>query len=134
LFGLTKKMAIILAFLVIGLATNFTVNAFDSMVGEWTYKEETAEGHWIRGKLFVKENSIATYTANNGRIIFVASDGKGKWQGFWIEDGSEACSEAKDGSKHWGVTIFQFNADYSKFEGTWDMCGNGVELSWSGFR
>ena len=92
------------------------------------------EGHSVRGKMSITDNTHATYTANNGRIIFVATNDNGRWDGYWIEDGSDACSTEKDGSKQWGVATFQFNDDYSQFEGTWDMCGNGENYSWSGFR
>ena len=92
------------------------------------------EGHLMRGKMSFIDKSNATYTANNGRLIFNATDDKGKWEGFWIEDGINACFAEKDGSYLWGVAIFQFSEDYSKFEGTWDMCGDDKTYSWTGFR
>jgi len=134
MFRLTKKMAIIPTFLVVGIGTNFQVKAFDSAVGEWSYKETTMEGHLLRGKMSIIDKTNATYTANNGRIIFVATDDNGRWEGYWIEDGSDACFAEKDGSKQWGEAIFYFNDDYSQFKGTWDMCGNGKTNSWLGFR
>ena len=134
MFRLTKKMAIISTFWIIGFGANFQVKAYDSAVGEWTYKEETMEGHLMRGKMSFTDQKNAIYTANNGRIIFVATDGNGRWEGYWIEDGSIECSTEKDGSQLWGVAIFNFNDDYSRFEGTWDMCGSGKGSSWIGFR
>ena len=134
MFRLTKKMAIISTFLVVGIGTNLQVKAFDSALGEWTYKETTMEGHLLRGKMSIIDKTNAPYTANNGRIVFVAKDDNGRWEGYWIEDGSDACFAEKDGSKQWGAVIFHFNDDYSQFEGTWDMCGNGKRNSWLGFR
>jgi hypothetical protein len=134
MFSWTKKMAIISTFLVVGFGVNSQVKAFDSAVGEWTYRELTIEGHTMRGKMTFIDKTNATYTANNGRIIFVATDGDSGWKGFWIEEGSDECPEEKYGSKLWGTAIFYFNDDYSKFEGTWDMCGNGIGHSWTGFR
>jgi len=134
MFSLTNKTAIISTLLVVGFAANFQVKAFDSPVGEWTYREVTMEGHLMRGKMSFIDKSNATYTANNGRLIFNATDDKGKWEGFWIEDGINACFVEKDGSYLWGVAIFQFSEDYSQFEGTWDMCGDDKTYSWTGFR
>jgi hypothetical protein len=134
MFSLSKKMLMISMLLVVGFGTSFQVQAFDSAVGEWTYKEATMEGHLMRGKMTFTDKMNATYTANNGRIIFVATDGNGKWEGHWIEDGSDECSAEMDGSKLWGAAIFQFNDDYTQFEATWDMCGNGLGYPWRGFR
>ena len=134
MFFLTKKMAIISTLLVVGFGVNFQVKAFDSAVGEWTYREATIEGHVMRGKMSFTDKTNATYTLNNGRIIFVATDGDRGWKGFWIEEGSDECSEEKYGSKLWGEAMFYFNDDYSQFKGTWDMCGNGQGYSWTGFR
>ena len=96
MFSLTNKTAIISTLLVVGFAANFQVKAFDSPVGEWTYREVTMEGHLMRGKMSFIDKSNATYTANNGRLIFNATDDKGKWEGFWIEDGINACFVEKD--------------------------------------
>ena len=122
------------AFLVLGSGANFQVKAFDSPVGEWTYREATMQGHLMRGKITFIDKTRATYTANNGRIHFVPTLDKRKWEGYWIEDRFDACPTARDGSKHWGTMIFQFNADYSQFEGTWNMCGVSEKYTWTGFR
>jgi len=134
MFLLTKKMAINSILLIVGFGANCQVKAFDSAIGEWTYKEGTMEGQIMRGKMNFTDEKSATYTANNGRIIFVTTDDNGRWEGYWIEDGGDECSSEKDGSKLWGTAIFQFNDDYSKFQGTWDMCGNGLGYTWLGYR
>jgi hypothetical protein len=44
------------------------------------------------------------------------------------------CSEAKGGSLFWGKQEFQFNENYNRYEGTWDICGQGPKFATSGLR
>jgi hypothetical protein len=77
----------------------------------------------------------ATYTYDNGRILFYAIINQIYWEGYWVENsGAHDCSEKKDGSTDWGVVKFQFNDAYNSFSGEWDFCGEGPKYSWSGVR
>ncbi len=68
-------------------------------------------------------------------VTFYAADGSGSWQGVWVEkSGSQRCASENGGTYHWGVVRFQFNPDYSQFEGTWDHCGEGQQWEWKGKR
>jgi hypothetical protein len=85
--------------------------------------------------IFIDETT-ATYTnpANpDGRVFFYATDNQ-NWEGLWVEDVTDVCSEEKHGSKNWGVVIYQFNDAYNKYEGTWDDCGKGQKLPFNGIR
>ena len=113
-----------------------------SRTGDW----RPAKGEWqtfwrvrydvIKATLKIIDDTRVTYGYTNGRIFFYSIDKQGKWEGYWVEDsGSKACiNELKDGSRHWGKVIFQFNDSYTKFKGTWDYCGEGKKTPWEGFR
>ncbi len=72
-----------------------------------------------------------------GQLLFNAIDGQGRWKGYWIENSGESkdkCFSQKNASEFWGVVVFEFNHDFSRFEGTWDFCGKGKKYTWNGQR
>ena len=95
----------------------------------------TPNGTTVAANLTIIDETKATYTWMNGRIIFYAIDGQGKWEGYWVENaGQHDCADKKDGSTDWGVGIFQFNDTYNEFTGKWDFCGDGEKFDWRGAR
>lgn len=116
------------------------MNHYGSPLGEWNHKwvrmDAEAYGKWQSGKSFeIVDQNSATYPLDNGRIYFYSiSDNQRRWEGYWVEELLDLCPEEKDGSTHWGVAIFQFNDSYTRFEGTWDLCGEGEKMPWIGWR
>jgi len=107
--------------LVVGSASGPSVKSFDSPIGEWKDKYQTMHGSWEWSSTTIIDEKTATYTNPDGRVLFYATDNH-NWEGHWVEDGTDECSEEKHGSKNWGVIIFRFNDAYNKYEGTWDLC------------
>ena len=104
-------------------------------MGEWSWQLEGPNYQWHSGNMTIIDETKATYTHRQGRVIFYAIDDQGKWEGHWVEDsGPVNCSDKKDGSTHWGVAILQFNDAYNNFRGTWDFCGDGVTYDLDGDR
>lgn len=120
--------------LIAGCASGPSGKSFDSAMGEWSAKWQTEDGLWKSTKMTIIDETKATYTSSSGRIFFYAIGDQGKWDGFWVENPGNWCLEEKDGSKNWGVSIFQFNDTYNSYTGTWDMCGEGSKFPTEGFR
>lgn len=106
---------------------------------------ELAEGRWMSQWQTPRSGTTTAKTTFDeyGRmssipgpyVTFYAANQAGQWEGFWVEDsGSQRCASQNDGKDHWGVVRFQFNADYTRFEGTWDHCGEGQQWEWKGKR
>jgi hypothetical protein len=119
--------------LIVGSASGPSVKSFDSPIGEWKDKYQTMQGSWEWSSTTIIDEKTATYTNPDGRVFFYATDNH-DWEGHWVEDGTDECSEEKHGSKNWGVIIFRFNDAYNKYEGTWDSCGIGQKFPFNGFR
>jgi hypothetical protein len=122
-----KNTVTISALLLLGFTTSSFGETFDSPLGDWTSKYETNSGWSEPGPLTIIDKKKATYPFRNGRILFYATDDPYRWEGIWVQDSSMVanCETKKDGSIHWGVYTFQFNEDYTKFDATWDSCGEG---------
>jgi hypothetical protein len=132
--NLIRTFVLLSQILVIGCAGP-SGKSFDSPVGEWNSQIEPPYGAPKSTKLTIIDETRATYTWRNGRIFFYSTDERGRWEGYWVEDsGQLKCSEKKDGSINWGVSIFQFNEAYNKFTGEWDSCGDGQRFGWDGSR
>jgi hypothetical protein len=135
MLNLVKTFVLLSTILIIGGASGSSGKSFDSAMGEWSWQYEVPSGRFYSGKMTIIDETKATYTFNNGRILFYAVDDQGKWEGYWVEDpGAHGCSDKKDGSYNWGVAIFQFNDAYNKFRGKYDFCGEGSRFSWSAVR
>ena len=132
--NLTRTFVLLSSILIIGCAGP-SGKSFDSAMGDWSWKFEAPSGREFSGSMTIIDETKATYTHRNGRIIFYAIDDQGKWEGHWVEDsGPLTCSDKKDGSSHWGVAIFQFNDAYNSFRGKWGNCGEGPQSFWDGDR
>jgi hypothetical protein len=127
------NVEVIIVPLVVGSASGPSGKSFDSPIGEWKDKYQTMHGSWEWSSTTIIDEKTATYTNPDGRVFFYATDNH-NWEGHWVEDGTDECSEEKHGSKNWGVIIFRFNDAYNKYEGTWDLCGMGKKLPFSGLR
>jgi len=130
------NVEVIIAPLVVGIVTGPSIESFASPIGEWSERYRTTEGTWVRSTMIFIDETTATYTnpANpDGRVFFYATDNQ-NWEGLWVEDVTDVCSEEKHGSKNWGVVIYQFNDAYNKYEGTWDDCGKGQKIPFTGIR
>ena len=104
-------------------------------MGDWSSQMQQPTGTAVSAKITIIDETKATYTRANGRILFYAIDGQGKWEGYWVENsGAHDCSDKKDGSTDWGVAIFQFNDAYNSFSGKWDFCGDGDKYDLDGAR
>jgi hypothetical protein len=78
---------------------------------------------------------FAHYASDNGRIIGqMRMESSGPViTGTWVEnDSGQACSQAVDGSLHWGEATLRFNAEYTSFSGEWNYCGSGSSYDWTG--
>ncbi len=135
MLNLVKTFVLLSTILIIDCASGQSGKSFDSAMGEWSWQYELPSGRFYSGKMTIIDETKATYTFNNGRILFYAVDDQGKWEGYWVEDpGAHDCSDKKDGSTDWGVVTFQFNDAYNSFSGEWDFCGLSLKYGWSGFR
>ena len=130
------NVEVIIAPLVVGIVSGPSIESFASPIGEWSERYRTTDGTWVRSTMIFIDETTATYTnpANpDGRVFFYATDNQ-NWEGLWVEDVTDVCSEEKHGSKNWGVVIYQFNDAYNKYGGTWDDCGKGQKLPFTGIR
>lgn len=131
------KSAAMSGLLILSFASNSLGETFDSPLGEWTTKWQTKSGGWSKPTpLTILDKKKATYSFRNGRILFYATDDPYRWEGNWVQDSSMVanCETKKDGSIHWGVYSIQFNEDYTKFDATWDSCGEGKKSAEVGER
>ena len=135
MLNLMRTFVLLSTILIIGCAIGPSGKSFDSAMGEWSWQYDLPTGDFKTGKMTVIDETKATYTHANGRILFHTIDDQGKWEGYWVEDsGAHDCSDKKDGSTDWGVVTFQFNDAYNSFSGEWDFCGLSLKYDWSGFR
>ncbi len=103
--------------------------------GDWVTRWQGASGKWTEGiRMNIADNSSASYSPGSGRIYFYEVDELGRWEGHWVEAPSSSCSSEKHGSRNWGVATFQFNDNFTEFNGTWDVCGQGKRFAWAGRR
>ena len=133
---LARVLAIFYTLIMIGCASGPSGKAFDSAVGEWKYEFRTMSNKSRSTQMTIIDETKASYEFSGGRIFFYAVDDQVKWEGYWVEDSAPdvSCTEKKDGSNVWGVTVFQFNDTYNSFTGEWDVCGKGTKDPHSGYR
>ena len=134
--NLLKRMAMT-SLLILIFASNSWGESFDSPLGDWTTQWQRKNGSWSKPTPFkILDKNKATYSLRNGRILFYDSSDPYRWEGFWVQDSaiSFKCETKKDGSKYWGVYTIQFNEDYSKFQATYDTCGDGNKAKEFGAR
>ena len=133
-----KIITILIAgiFLVQGCANPVMDQTFDSPDGEWRTGIQYSAGRMSLGTMTFAGSKKATYTYRNGRVLFNETDSSGKWKGHWVEDtwSGAICAEEKDGSKSWGEMVYQFNDTYTRFKGTYNICGTGLKNAWEGTR
>ena len=135
MLNLMRIFVVLSTTLLIGCASGPSGKSFDSAMGEWSWQLEMPTGQGKGGKMTIIDETKATVTHANGRILFYAVDDQGKWEGYWVQNsGAHDCSDAKDGSTDWGVVTFQFNDAYNKFSGKWNFCGDGELFDWDGAR
>jgi hypothetical protein len=67
-------------------------------------------------------------------MLFYAIDDQRKWEGYWVDEGGDACTDKKDGSTNWGALTFRFNDTYTELKGEYDDCGKGRKFPWVGVR
>jgi tetratricopeptide (TPR) repeat protein len=126
-------------YLIIGSASGASARTFDSAMGEWNARGQGPDCVLEKYQVTIADESKATYPfinrrKANGRFLFYATDDQGKWDGYWVEDGSGGCAYKKDGSNYWGVVTFQFNDTYNEWKGEFDFCGVGRKYPLDGFR
>ncbi len=132
--NLTRTFVLLSTSLIIGCAGP-SGKSFDSAMGEWSWQFEYPSGGFSSGKMTIIDETKATYTDRNGRILFHTIDDQGKWEGYWVESsGSHSCSDKKDGSTDWGAVTFQFNDAYNRFSGKYNFCGDSQDFDWDGAR
>ncbi len=134
MLNIIRTFLLLATTLIIGCASSPSGKSVDSAMGEWRYEFQRPSGQWAHGKMTIIDETKATYGFDNGRILFYAVDDQGKWEGYWVEDSGAGCPDKKDGSTNWGVAIFQFDDAHNQFEGTWNHCGEGRKLRWTGTR
>ncbi|MBU1174809.1 MAG: hypothetical protein KKH72_05350 [Alphaproteobacteria bacterium] len=97
--------------------------------------------YWIAGIWDTSEGQMSiehhdpdvsgTYSQDRGRI-FGTLDGH-QLTGFWVEQSSGVkCDAPRDGSYHWGRIVFDFDAEFDAFSGTWGYCDQNPSRSWTG--
>ena len=133
MFNLERTYLVLLAILIASFSNGASAKSFNSPIGEWNDQYLRADGTWYWSTTTFINSAKATYTNPDGQIFFYLTDDY-KWEGYWVEDGPDECSEEKYGSKVWGVIVFQFNDDYNKYKGTWDLCGLGKKYPLDGLR
>jgi hypothetical protein len=118
-----------------GCVSDLSKKPIHSAMGDWNFKYQKTNGEWRTDlSMTIIDEMKATYTWENGRVYFDSADDQGLWHGHWVQNQANICLEEKFGSNHWGVAIFQFNDDYSKFEGVYDRCGKGQKFPFNGFQ
>lgn len=79
----------------------------------------------IRGSL------AGVYDHRGGRFVGQYTGGGAGFDGYWVQNtGSTRCNSAVDGSYYWGRARFQASGD--TFSGSYDYCGSGQSLRWTG--
>ncbi len=99
-----------------------------SIGGSWTTTYGTMTFPEIRsGTLrapYTNEKGVIIGTLN-GQIL----------SGIWVEPSSaQKCTSERDGSFYWGVVNFEFNANNTRFSGSWDYCGTSSTRAWTGTK
>ncbi len=135
MLSLVRTFVLLSSILIIGCAIGPSEISFDSAMGEWSWTNDGPEATRAVGTMTIIDETKATYSYRNGRILFYAIDNQGKWEGYWVElSGGYRCSDKKDGSNSWGVAIFQFNDAYNRFSGKYNFCGDSQDFDWDGVR
>ena len=118
-----RILALLAASLAIGCATGPSGKPFDSAPGEWKFVWEWVNSSYTH-KTTIVDETLATYGFRDGRFIFHSNDGKGRWEGYWIEKfgKNDLCSDTKEESNAWGAVVLQFNPEHNQAKGTWDFC------------
>ena len=132
--GLSKIPALNWQNLTIGSASGTSGKTFDSAMGEWSSKHQGPDCVLNTVQMTFVDKIKVTYPLLNGRFLFYAIDDQRKWEGYWVEEGSGACADKKDGSSYWGAVTLRFNDTYNKWKGEFDFCGAGRKYPWHGFR
>jgi hypothetical protein len=127
-----KLMPAIATMVMASLALITPLGASAQSWGSWRGNWRTSEG-----KMSLDYNS-GTYDQDNGRVFFDVYELGGSYtlEGYWVEDGSaQKCRSRRDGSYHWGQIKFDFNDDFSVFEGAYGYCENPPTVyKWTGKR
>jgi adenylate cyclase len=134
--GLSKIPALDWQNPTIGSASGASAKTFDSAMGVWRSRNQGPDCILEFQQLTIVDETKATFTLLNGRILFYAIDDQRKWEGYWVQDivGGGRCADNKDGSTLWGVLTLQFNDTYTEWKGEFDFCGAGIKYPWIGFR
>jgi hypothetical protein len=103
-------------------------------MGVWSSRNQGPDCILERSQLTIVDETKATFTLLNGRILFYAIDDQRKWEGYWVDEVLGLCADKKDGSTYWGVVTFRFNDTYTEWKGEFDECGEGRKYPWDGFR
>ena len=54
------------------------------------------------------------------------------FEGIWVENADVYCKEPRDGNKYWGRVRFEFNENFTAFEGKWSYCDADPGSTWDG--
>ena len=132
--GLSKIPALNLQSLISGSASGASEKTFDSAMGEWSSIAQEGDCGLVKIQMTIVDETKATYSYANGRILFYSIDDQRKWEGYWVQDGADNCANKKDGSGYWGAVTFQFNDTYTQWKGEYDYCRVGRKYLWDGAR
>jgi hypothetical protein len=105
----------------------------------WLTERVVSSGSLYPFSLTIIDEKSARYRSaradSRGRIIFTSIGSEGRWEGYWIgSKPANVCLENREGSRNWGLVIWEFDETYSRFKGTWDYCGEGRKYLWNGRR
>ncbi|MDP8169726.1 hypothetical protein QJU96_00260, partial [Pasteurella skyensis] len=98
-----------------------------TIAGQW----ETSQ-NWA--KMQLDGSSVqGSYGEDNGRLFGDYDETTKTFTGYWVEDGSDyKCDSEKDGSYHWGRTVWRFDNKLCTFKGAWGYCGKKPNHNWTG--
>ena len=133
MFHSTRILATLSTLLIVSCASGPSGMGFDSAIGEWQTEFVSLRDIIAKPRMTIIDETKAIYEYQEGRILFDAVDDQGKWEGYWVEDGS-CCTDEKDGSTYWGAVTLQFNDTYTRWYGEFDICGKGGKYPLDGFR
>ena len=135
MFYTMRTLVILVSVVLTGCINGLSDKPVHPAVGDWNFKYQKANGEWRTDlSMTIIDEVEATYTWENGMVHFDSADEQGLWRGHWVQNQENDCLEEKFGSNSWGVAFFQFNANYSEFEGMYDRCGKGQKFPFNGIR
>ena len=134
---LKNVLFLVFPMLALGCATSPSDQSYDSPIGKWSEKWESPGGQMMSSKVEISSETSGQYLDfYNSQVEFYAVEEPRIWKAYWInpDHGRYPCAEEKGGSKYWGEITYRFNETYTRYQGSYNTCGEGQKFSINGIR